>query len=143
MSILDAIGHTPLVELRRINPNPAVRIMAKLEGDNPAGSIKDRPAFYMIQKAEESGELTPGKTILEPTSGNTGIALAMIGAAKGYKVHLTLPEHHALPFGLRPVPAVTHRGTMDEGCRMLPLCSTGALGLPIMPKSALRGPCEP
>jgi len=71
--------------------NPRVRILAKLEGCNPGGSVKDRPALYMIQKAEESGELKPGKVILEPTSGNTGIALAMIGVAKGYEVKLCLP----------------------------------------------------
>ncbi|MGD0078667.1 MAG: cysteine synthase family protein [Sedimentisphaerales bacterium] len=91
MSILSSIGNTPMVELKRINPNPKVRLMAKLEGNNPAGSIKDRTALYMITKAEQDGSLTKGKTILEPTSGNTGIALAMIGAAKGYKVKLTLP----------------------------------------------------
>ena len=91
MSILSSIGNTPLVELKRVNPNPKVRLFAKMEGNNPAGSVKDRPALYMLNKAEESGELTKGKTILEPTSGNTGIALAMIGAAKGYKVMLTLP----------------------------------------------------
>ncbi len=92
MNIETAIGNTPLVELKRLNENPAVRILAKLEGNNPGGSIKDRPALYMIKKAEESGELTEGKTILEPTSGNTGIAIAMIGASRGYKVILTLPE---------------------------------------------------
>ncbi|MGA2093127.1 MAG: cysteine synthase family protein [Sedimentisphaerales bacterium] len=91
MSILDSIGNTPMVELKRVNPNPKVRLMAKLEGNNPAGSIKDRTALYMITKAEQDGSLTKGKTILEPTSGNTGIALAMIGAAKGYRVKLTLP----------------------------------------------------
>lgn len=91
MSVLSAIGHTPLVALERLNPNPAVRILAKLEGSNPGGSVKDRTALYLIRTAETSGALTPGKTILEPTSGNTGIALAMIGAAKGYKVKLTLP----------------------------------------------------
>jgi cysteine synthase B len=69
-----------------------VRVFGKLEGANPGGSIKDRPAYYMIKQAEESGELTPGKTILEATSGNTGIALAMIGAAKGYRVKLCMPE---------------------------------------------------
>lgn len=90
--VLSAIGNTPLVELKRVNPNPKVRIMAKLEGNNPGGSVKDRPALYMINKAEESGKLQSSNVILEPTSGNTGIALAMIGAAKGYKVHLTLPE---------------------------------------------------
>ena len=92
MSILSTIGNTPLVELEVLNPNPKVRILAKLEGNNPGGSVKDRPAYYMITKAEQSGELTKGKTILEPTSGNTGIAIAMIGASKGYKVILTLPE---------------------------------------------------
>jgi len=91
-SILDAIGNTPLVELVNLNKNPKVRIFGKLEGNNPGGSVKDRPAYYMIKGAEESGELTRDKIILEPTSGNTGIALAMIGAAKGYKVRLVMPE---------------------------------------------------
>lgn len=93
MSILSAIGNTPLVELTNLNSKtPTVRIFGKLEGANPGGSVKDRPAYYMIKKAEQSGELTRGKTILEPTSGNTGIALAMIGAAKGYRVKLFMPE---------------------------------------------------
>jgi cysteine synthase B len=91
MSVLTAIGNTPLVELKRLNPNGNVRVLAKLEGNNPGGSVKDRPALYMLKNAEESGELMPGKVILEPTSGNTGIALAMIGASKGYRVKLTLP----------------------------------------------------
>ena len=90
--VLSAVGNTPLVELRLLDGNDRVRVLAKLEGNNPGGSIKDRPALYMIRKAEESGELTKERTILEPTSGNTGIALAMIGAAKGYRVVLTLPE---------------------------------------------------
>ncbi|MBE0536915.1 MAG: cysteine synthase family protein, partial [Phycisphaerae bacterium] len=92
VSITAVIGKTPLVELVRVNKNPRVRVFAKLEGNNPGGSVKDRAAWYMIAKAEESGELTRAKTILEPTSGNTGIALAMIGASKGYRVKLTLPE---------------------------------------------------
>jgi len=93
MSILSAIGNTPLVGLSNLNnKKPNVRIFGKLEGTNPGGSIKDRPAYWMIKKAEESGQLTKGKIILEPTSGNTGIALAMIGAAKGYKVKLCMPE---------------------------------------------------
>ena len=93
MSILSAIGNTPLVELTNLNSKkPNVRIFGKLEGTNPGGSIKDRPAYWMIKKAEESGQLTKAKIILEPTSGNTGIALAMIGAAKGYKVKLCMPE---------------------------------------------------
>jgi cysteine synthase B len=92
MSILSAIGNTPLVQLMHINGNKKVRVFAKLEGCNPGGSVKDRPAFYMIRTAEESGALTSDKTILEPTSGNTGIALAMIAAAKGYKIKLFMPE---------------------------------------------------
>ena len=93
MSILSAIGNTPLVELTNLNEKrPEVRILGKLEGSNPGGSVKDRPAYYMIQKAEEAGKLNKGQTILEPTSGNTGIALAMIGAAKGYRVRLFMPE---------------------------------------------------
>ena len=91
-NVLKAIGNTPMVQLVNLNGNPDVRIFAKLEGANPGGSVKDRPALYMIKKAEESGELTRDKTIIEPTSGNMGIALAMIGAAKGYRVKLFMPE---------------------------------------------------
>jgi cysteinyl-tRNA synthetase len=91
-SILDAIGNTPLVEIRRLNPNPRVRILAKLEYMNPGGSIKDRAAFYMIQAGEESGELTPGKTVIEATSGNTGIGLALVCAVKGYRLLLAMSE---------------------------------------------------
>jgi len=91
--VFDAIGNTPLVELGPIDGvNPHVKILAKLEGCNPGGSIKDRPAYYMIRKAEENGQLTRGKIIVEPTSGNTGIALAMIGSARGYRVKLFMPE---------------------------------------------------
>ena len=92
LSVLDVLGNTPLVELVNLNDNPKVRVLAKLEGNNPGGSVKDRPAHYMIRKAEETGELTKDKTIVEPTSGNMGIALAMIGAAKGYRVKLFMPE---------------------------------------------------
>jgi len=91
-SVLAAIGNTPLVRLVNLDGNPGVKIFAKMEGNNPGGSVKDRPAYYMIIMAEKSGQLTPDKTIIEPTSGNTGIALAMIGAAKGYKVKLFMPE---------------------------------------------------
>jgi cysteine synthase B len=91
MSILSGIGNTPLVEFTNINTNPGLKILGKLEGNNPGGSVKDRPAYYMIKKAEESGKLTKDKIILEPTSGNTGIAIAMIAAAKGYKVKLCMP----------------------------------------------------
>ncbi|MBE0466660.1 MAG: cysteine synthase family protein [Candidatus Desulforudis sp.] len=90
--ILSCIGNTPLIELRNLVSNPRVRILGKLEAGNPGGSIKDRPAYYMLKKAEEAGLLTPGRIILEPTSGNTGIALAMIGAAKGHHVKLVMPE---------------------------------------------------
>ncbi|MGD0779399.1 MAG: cysteine synthase family protein [Dehalococcoidales bacterium] len=91
-NVLGAIGNTPLVQLTNLNGNTDVKIFGKLEGNNPGGSVKDRPAFYMIKMAEESGELTKDKTIIEPTSGNTGIAIAMIGAAKDYKVKLFMPE---------------------------------------------------
>jgi len=90
-SLLEAIGSTPIVEIGSLCKNPAVRIMAKLEGNNPGGSIKDRPARQMILAAEASGELTVDKVILEPTSGNTGIALAMIAAARGYRIKLVMP----------------------------------------------------
>jgi cysteine synthase B len=90
-SLAAAIGNTPLVALAHLNPNPAVRLLAKLEGNNPGGSVKDRTAWWMIRHAEADGQLTPDKTILEPTSGNTGIALAMLGAARGYRVRLVMP----------------------------------------------------
>ncbi len=91
LNLIDAVGQTPLVELTRLQKNPRVRLFAKLEGNNPGGSVKDRPAAHMIRKAEEAGTLHPGKVILEPTSGNTGIALAMIGASRGYRVKLVMP----------------------------------------------------
>lgn len=92
MSVLDSVGNTPLVRLDRINLNLKVRLFAKLEGSNPGGSVKDRIAYYMIEDAEKDGRLRPGHTILEPTSGNTGIGLAMVGVSKGYKVKLVMPE---------------------------------------------------
>ena len=92
LSLLNAIGDTPLVELVNVNPNPRVRILAKVEGNNPGGSVKDRAALCMIQKAEKEGKLTRDKTIVEATSGNMGIALAMIGSVKGYHVKLFMPE---------------------------------------------------
>jgi cysteine synthase B len=92
MYLLQAIGNTPLVELSNINERSEVRILCKLEGCNPGGSVKDRPALSMMTRAEERGVLTRDKIVLEPTSGNTGIAIAMIGAVKGYRVHLCMPE---------------------------------------------------
>lgn len=92
MSILDSIGNTPLVELKKLNPNPKVKLYAKLEGNNPGGSVKDRIAFYMLKDAEDTGKLKSSRIILEPTSGNTGIGLAMVGASKGYEVKLVMPE---------------------------------------------------
>jgi S-sulfo-L-cysteine synthase (O-acetyl-L-serine-dependent) len=92
MGVLDSIGNTPLVKLESINPNQQVTILAKLEGNNPGGSVKDRIALFMIRDAERAGKIRKGDTILEATSGNTGIGLAMVGAALGYKVVLTMPE---------------------------------------------------
>ncbi len=92
-SILDAIGHTPLVEIPRMSPNPSVRLYAKLEMMNPTGSVKDRAAKYLIEDLERRGALGPDSIILEPTSGNTGIALAMIGRRKGYRVALVMPDN--------------------------------------------------
>jgi cysteine synthase len=91
--VLDAIGETPLVGLRRMSPRPEVRLWAKLEGSNPTGSTKDRIAKKMIEVAEASGALTPDKVILEPTSGNTGISLAMVARRKGYKLTVVIPDN--------------------------------------------------
>lgn len=92
-SVLDLIGNTPLVDVSVLSPNPRVRILAKLEGQNPAGSVKDRIAAKMIAEAEADGTLTPGRTIIEPSSGNTGIALAMIAKLKAYPIKIVLPEN--------------------------------------------------
>ncbi|MEU9023652.1 cysteine synthase [Actinomadura sp. NPDC048394] len=92
-SLLDSLGGTPLVGLPRLSPSEDVRLWAKLEDRNPTGSVKDRPAFYMIEKAEKDGLLTPGCTILEPTSGNTGISLAMVAKLRGYRMVCVMPEN--------------------------------------------------
>ena len=92
-SILDAIGNTPLVQLPNLSPSEDVRFFAKLEGQNPTGSVKDRIAKYMLEDAERKGELTPGRVILEATSGNTGIALAFIGRLMGYRVKVVMPDN--------------------------------------------------
>jgi len=92
-SILDTIGNTPMVELKSFSPRPGVQIFAKLEGTNPSGSVKDRIAKKMIEEAEASGKLTPGSILIEPTSGNTGIALAMISRVKGYQFTAVIPDN--------------------------------------------------
>ena len=92
-SVLQLIGNTPIVDVSALSPNAHVRILAKLEGQNPAGSVKDRIAMAMITEAEQDGTLAPGQTIIEPSSGNTGIALAMIAQLKGYPIKIVLPEN--------------------------------------------------
>ncbi|WP_435113795.1 PLP-dependent cysteine synthase family protein [Nocardiopsis synnemataformans] len=92
-SLLDSLGGTPLVGLPRLSPSPQVRLWAKLEDRNPTGSIKDRAAFFMIEQAEKDGLLSPGCTILEPTSGNTGISLAMVAKLRGYRMVCVMPEN--------------------------------------------------
>ncbi len=92
-SVLDLIGNTPVVDVSALSPNENVRILAKLEGQNPAGSVKDRIAKAMIEEAEADGSLRPGQTIIEPSSGNTGIALAMIAKLRGYPIKIVLPEN--------------------------------------------------
>ncbi len=91
--VVESIGYTPLVELKRLSPKPSVRIWAKLESRNPTGSVKDRVARALIEDAEEKGAIAPGQTILEPTSGNTGISLAMICSRKGYPLKVVMPEN--------------------------------------------------
>jgi len=91
-SVLDLVGNTPLVEISQLSPNPSVQIFAKLEGQNPTGSVKDRIAKFMIESAEAEGLIQPGQTILEPTSGNTGIALALVARLRGYKLKVVMPD---------------------------------------------------
>jgi cysteine synthase B len=92
-SLLELVGNTPLVELQRLSPKPSVRLYAKLEGQNPTGSIKDRIALAMVEAAERSGRLEPGQELLEPTSGNTGISLALVARLKGYRLTCVMPEN--------------------------------------------------
>ena len=91
--IVESIGNTPLVELQRLSPKPGVRIFAKLESHNPTGSVKDRVAKSLIEDAEAKGAIEPGQTIFEPTSGNTGIAMAMICRRKGYQLKVVMPDN--------------------------------------------------
>ena len=115
MSVLDAIGNTPLVRLDRVNPGSRVRLLAKLEGSNPGGSVKDRIALEMVRDGLDRGALRPGKTILEATSGNTGIGLAMVGAALGYPVKLAMPECVSLE-RRRTLEAFGAELVLTEGC---------------------------
>jgi cysteine synthase len=95
-SLLDSVGRTPLVGLPRLSPGPDVRLWAKMEDRNPTGSVKDRPALWMVEEAEKAGRLRPGCTILEPTSGNTGISLAMVAQLKGYRLVCVMPENTSI-----------------------------------------------
>jgi cysteine synthase B len=92
-NLLQSLGNTPLVGLPRLSPSPQARLWAKLEDRNPTGSVKDRAAFYMVEQAEKEGRLVPGSTILEPTSGNTGISLAMVAKVRGYRLIVVMPEN--------------------------------------------------
>ncbi|ETI58364.1 cysteine synthase CysM [Marinomonas profundimaris] len=116
-SIESLIGQTPLVRLQRINPNPSNTILLKLEGQNPAGSVKDRPALNMILQAERRGAITPGDSLIEATSGNTGIALAMVAAIKGYKMHLIMPDNMSQErkSAMTAYGAILHLVTQAEG----------------------------
>jgi cysteine synthase B len=117
-SVLDLIGNTPLVAAHELSPNPGVRLFVKLEGMNPGGSVKDRIAKSMIEDAEEAGRLRPGDTILEPSSGNTGIGLALVCRVKGYKLRVVLPENVSVErrqlleiFGAEVIPSPAAEGS--------------------------------
>jgi S-sulfo-L-cysteine synthase (O-acetyl-L-serine-dependent) len=116
-SIESLIGQTPLVRLQRINPNPSNTVLLKLEGQNPAGSVKDRPALNMILQAEQRGDIKPGDSLIEATSGNTGIALAMVAAIKGYKMHLIMPDNMSQErkSAMTAYGAILHLVTKEEG----------------------------
>ena len=113
-NILQTIGNTPLVKINRLNPNSNATIYAKLEGFNPTGSVKDRIALSMIQQAEAEGKLTAGKTIIEPTSGNTGVSLAMIGKVKGYKVEIVMSDAVSIE-RMQMIRAFGAKVTLTEG----------------------------
>lgn len=128
-NILEAIGSTPLVRINHLNPNPNVIVAAKLEGTNPGGSVKDRPAMHMIEMAERTGQLTKDKIIIEPTSGNTGIGLAMVAAVKGYKLLVTMSEWMSMErqktlaaFGAEIILTPGEKGTDGAIAKALELC---------------------
>ncbi|WP_115896271.1 cysteine synthase CysM [Marinomonas pollencensis] len=116
-TIESIIGQTPLVRLQRINPNASNTVLLKLEGQNPAGSVKDRPALNMIVQAERRGDIQPGDSLIEATSGNTGIALAMAAAIKGYKMHLIMPDNMSQErkSAMTAYGAILHLVTKEEG----------------------------
>ncbi|MDP2210757.1 MAG: cysteine synthase family protein [Candidatus Aquicultor sp.] len=118
-TILDLIGNTPVVEIKRLNKNKNTKVFAKLEASNPGGSVKDRIAKYLIEKAEESGELTKKKIVLEATSGNTGIGLAMVCAIKGYKLQIVMPETMSLE-RRQILMAFGAELLLTEGCKGMP-----------------------
>jgi cysteine synthase len=132
-SIVEAIGHTPLVGIQRMSPNPAVRLYAKLELYNPTGSVKDRAAAYLVQDLERRGVLREDSVILEPTSGNTGIALAMIARRKGYRVALVMPDNVtterrqlAALFGAEIIDSPGERGSNGAIALAKELCASDA-----------------
>jgi cysteine synthase B len=117
-SVLDLIGNTPLVAAHQLSPNPNVRLFVKLEGNNPGGSVKDRIAKAMVEDAEANGRLLPGDTILEPSSGNTGIGLALVCRVKGYKLRVVLPENVSVErrqlleiYGAEVIPSPAEEGS--------------------------------
>lgn len=116
-TIESIIGNTPVVKLQRLNPNPSNTILLKLEGQNPAGSVKDRPALNMIAQAELRGDIQPGDSLIEATSGNTGIALAMAAAIKGYEMHLIMPDNMSQErkSAMTAYGAILHLVSQEEG----------------------------
>jgi len=116
--LVDAIGNTPLVGLPRLSSKPGVRLWAKLESQNPTGSIKDRIARAMVDDAEKAGRLGPGATLIEPSSGNTGIALALIARVRGYRVVVVMPANTSLErrqLAAHPSPVVPQRSPESDG----------------------------
>jgi len=127
-SVLDMIGNTPIVDVSQLSPNPNVRILAKMESQNPAGSVKDRIALSMILTAEADGSLRPGQQIIEPSSGNTGIALAMIAQLRGYPIKIVMPENVSIErrqlleiFGAEIIPSPGNEGSNGAVARAIAL----------------------
>ena len=128
-SILDAIGNTPLVEIKKLNPNPRIKMLAKLECFNPGGSVKDRAALYMVEAGEKSGELIPQKTVIEPTSGNTGIGLALVCTVKGYRLLLVMSDRQGDCLTLREAVDADWKRSRELGITGVPTFVLGGRGL--------------